>query len=590
MQHKIVLDLDRNNNYSDLDVRLTGIDKEKIDMELSLSKAIEKGYIALEKKEFLIAKEYLKLCINLSNYGNKKVEEFEDLLNGQEIIFNYNNGKINFYEKVKILVDIEKFRKIYFSHLYNSQKMDSVFANIELIKKNICSEIESTDVYINENYINEAFCFFKNISQLSKRSINEKSMMNLSELSINIKKSIDSIISKSNEKELLSFIKKIYIKEFEEDFFQSKEFYEIPKNDLFSKIENYYDLFRLVEESYLLYKISKSKDEKEVISIIASLNIISFLELPYIKKQYVVEEFINNKVYFNNISELIKIIKERVKEVKRVTIPLDRAKFVDSNNIKLVLERERSDFYNELLSKEFEVVLKKISSKCGSLNIEKSYFCINGNKLNIGLYIINNSEKQIILKSLPIECCINNYINKNITLNIDKNISQYSAVFVELIIELEENEIEVEDIDVFINDNKVVKKYPYIDIDIDIKNMPKVSQYKSYRMVKNKIKNIPIAKLDEVKIDIINVVNDINGLSILTLMRNSCEKDINIKSLPIEVYNELGLLIYKGIYSNENGIKIKNKTGIINCITIPWNEFITVKAKEIRDFKVKFVE
>lgn len=588
MQHKIVLDLDRNNNYSDLDVRLTGIDKEKIDMELSLSKAIEKGYIALEKKEFLIAKEYLKLCINLSNYGDKKVEEFEDLLNGQEIIFNYNNGKINFYEKVKILVDIEKFRKIYFSHLYNSQKMDSVFANIELIKKNICSEIESTDVYINENYINEAFCFFKNISQLSKRSINEKSMMNLSELSINIKKSIDSIISKSNEKELLSFIKKIYIKEFEEDFFQSKEFYEIPKNDLFSKIENYYDLFRLVEESYLLYKISKSKDEKEVISIIASLNIISFLELPYIKKQYVVEEFINNKVYFNNISELIKIIKERVKEVKRVTIPLDRAKFVDSNNIKLVLERERSDFYNELLSKEFEVVLKKISSKCGSLNIEKSYFCINGNKLNIGLYIINNSEKQIILKSLPIECCINNYINKNITLNIDKNISQYSAVFVELIIELEENEIEVEDIDVFINDNKVVKKYPYIDI--DIKNMPKVSQYKSYRMVKNKIKNIPIAKLDEVKIDIINVVNDINGLSILTLMRNSCEKDINIKSLPIEVYNELGLLIYKGIYSNENGIKIKNKTGIINCITIPWNEFITVKAKEIRDFKVKFVE
>lgn len=588
MQHKIVLDLDRNNNYSDLDVRLTGIDKEKIDMELSLSKAIEKGYIALEKKEFLIAKEYLKLCINLSNYGDKKVEEFEDLLNGQEIIFNYNNGKINFYEKVKILVDIEKFRKIYFSHLYNSKKMDSVFANIELIKKNICSEIESTDVYINENYINEAFCFFKNISQLSKRSINEKSMMNLSELSINIKKSIDSIISKSNEKELLSFIKKIYIKEFEEDFFQSKEFYEIPKNDLFSKIENYYDLFRLVEESYLLYKISKSKDEKEVISIIASLNIISFLELPYIKKQYVVEEFINNKVYFNNISELIKIIKERVKEVKRVTIPLDRAKFVDSNNIKLVLERERSDFYNELLSKEFEVVLKKISSKCGSLNIEKSYFCINGNKLNIGLYIINNSEKQIILKSLPIECCINNYINKNITLNIDKNISQYSAVFVELIIELEENEIEVEDIDVFINDNKVVKKYPYIDI--DIKNMPKVSQYKSYRMVKNKIKNIPIAKLDEVKIDIINVVNDINGLSILTLMRNSCEKDINIKSLPIEVYNELGLLIYKGIYSNENGIKIKNKTGIINCITIPWNEFITVKAKEIRDFKVKFVE
>ena len=588
MQHKIVLDLDRNNNYSDLDVRLTGIDKEKIDMELSLSKAIEKGYIALEKKEFLIAKEYLKLCINLSNYGDKKVEEFEDLLNGQEIIFNYNNGKINFYEKVKILVDIEKFRKIYFSHLYNSQKMDSVFANIELIKKNICSEIESTDVYINENYINEAFCFFKNISQLSKRSINEKSMMNLSELSINIKKSIDSIISKSNEKELLSFIKKIYIKEFEEDFFQSKEFYEIPKNDLFSKIENYYDLFRLVEESYLLYKISKSKDEKEVISIIASLNIISFLELPYIKKQYVVEEFINNKVYFNNISELIKIIKGRVKEVKRVTIPLDRAKFVDSNNIKLVLERERSDFYNELLSKEFEVVLKKNSSKCGSLNIEKSYFCINGNELNIGLYIINNSEKQIILKSLPIECCINNYINKNITLNIDKNISQYSAVFVELIIELEENEIEVEDIDVFINDNKVVKKYPYIDI--DIKNMPKVSQYKSYRMVKNKIKNIPIAKLDEVKIDIINVVNDINGLSILTLMRNSCEKDINIKSLPIEVYNELGLLIYKGIYSNENGIKIKNKTGIINCITIPWNEFITVKAKEIRDFKVKFVE
>ena len=588
MQHKIVLDLDRNNNYSDLDVRLTGIDKEKIDMELSLSKAIEKGYIALEKKEFLIAKEYLKLCINLSNYGDKKVEEFEDLLNGQEIIFNYNNGKINFYEKVKILVDIEKFRKIYFSHLYNSKKMDSVFANIELIKKNICSEIESTDVYINENYINEAFCFFKNISQLSKKSINEKSMMNLSELSINIKKNIDSIISKSNEKELLSFIKKIYIKEFEEDFFQSKEFYEIPKNDLFSKIENYYDLFRLVEESYLLYKISKSKDEKEVISIIASLNIISFLELPYIKKQYVVEEFINNKVYFNNISELIKIIKGRVKEVKRVTIPLDRAKFVDSNNIKLVLERERSDFYNELLSKEFEVVLKKISSKCGSLNIEKCYFCINGNELNIGLYIINNSEKQIILKSLPIECCINNYINKNITLNIDKNISQYSAVFVELIIELEENEIEVEDIDVFINDNKVVKKYPYIDI--DIKNMPKVSQYKSYRMVKNKIKNIPIAKLDEVKIDIINVVNDINGLSILTLMRNSCEKDINIKSLPIEVYNELGLLIYKGIYSNENGIKIKNKTGIINCITIPWNEFITVKAKEIRDFKVKFVE
>ena len=588
MQHKIVLDLDRNNNYSDLDVRLTGIDKEKIDMELSLSKAIEKGYIALEKKEFLIAKEYLKLCINLSNYGDKKVEEFEDLLNGEEIIFNYKNGKINFYEKVKILVDIEKFRKIYFSHLYNSRKMDSVFANIELIKKNICSEIESTDVYINENYINEAFCFFKNISQLSKRSINEKSMMNLSELSINIKKNIDSIISKSNEKELLSFIKKIYIKEFEEEFFQSKEFYEIPKNDLFSKIENYYDLFRLVEESYLLYKISKSKDEKEVISIIASLNIISFLELPYIKKQYVVEEFINNKVYFNNISELIKIIKGRVKEVKRVTIPLDRAKFVDSNNIKLVLERERSDFYNELLSKEFEVVLKKISSKCGSLNIEKSYFCINGNKLNIGLYIINNSEKQIILKSLPIECCINNYINKNITLNIDKNISQYSAVFVELIIELEENEIEVEDIDVFINDNKVVKKYPYIDI--DIKNMPKVSQYKSYRMVKNKIKNIPIAKLDEVKIDIINVVNDINGLSILTLMRNSCEKDINIKSLPIEVYNELGLLIYKGIYSNENGIKIKNKTGIINCITIPWNEFITVKAKEIRDFKVKFVE
>ena len=264
-------------------------------------------------------------------------------------------------------------------------------------------------------------------------------------------------------------------------------------------------------------------------------------------------------------------------------------KTIKKQEIQLIKDRLKSDFHNELLNKEYAEKIYKDNFSKNHIHINLSYIHENEEHVDFGMYISNNSNKDILIKKFPLVFCEDEIIKLEKYIEINKEISKYEAIHIEFKISKVElvNVQEYKNIKVYISQNLEVDKYPYVKIDMD--DIPRINGYRNHRAMKKFIKNLSTIRKDELRIDVFKVAEAENGFGIISLFRNSSDKEVNIKSLPISVYTSHGLLIYKGVYTiNDNSLKIDSNKGKLYYIEIPFTNLLKIEGHDLSTYKVEF--
>lgn len=256
--------------------------------------------------------------------------------------------------------------------------------------------------------------------------------------------------------------------------------------------------------------------------------------------------------------------------------------------INLVEDLNRSSFLNELLKKELSYICENKNICNESLNLVKNYISENDTEIQCGVFIINNSNTDIYLRELPVRLKVYEKIIFEEWIIINKDIKAQEAIFQEIIISKEkiDEEYDLNLTEVIVGRINDLRAYE----DIEIKEYPKFNKYGAYREMKKFIRELPLIEENQIRIDKFKVGALNEGLCIINLFRNSSKREINIKSIPIEVYTEKEILIYKGTYILENGFNIGAKEGKFYNIIIPWSNFLISEASTLHNFYVKFVE
>lgn len=257
-------------------------------------------------------------------------------------------------------------------------------------------------------------------------------------------------------------------------------------------------------------------------------------------------------------------------------------------DLKLIKETYISEFHYNLINEEFQKSLYSRELKNNNITLYSSYVYEDEESIEFGIYLINTSKKNVELKSINISIynLDNNIYTEEVLINKDIKIG--SAIFREFKVSKEniKDEYNIDNLSLSISNISNIRKTPYINI--DIKNLPDIDDKYNNRDIKKFIKSLPVIEENQVCIDIFRVGEIDKGFYIIALFRNSSDREINIKSIPITVENNMDLLIYKGVFDvNDNSLLIQAKSGKIKVIIIPRNEFPFIEGEVIEDYKIK---
>ncbi|WP_195429119.1 SLAP domain-containing protein [Clostridium sp. D46t1_190503_E9] len=260
----------------------------------------------------------------------------------------------------------------------------------------------------------------------------------------------------------------------------------------------------------------------------------------------------------------------------------------DKSDFKLIKESNRSDFYNDLLIDEYKEVVANNSFIDNHLHINTVYLVENDYEYEVGIYITNNSDREIFLRDLPIVLRLGDKVLKEEILSLEKNISSFEAVYIE--VKFDKNDFienfDINDCDIELGDTNSLNKYNYVKINFD--GLDKVREKSGYREIKRFIKNLPLIEEGSIALDVFASGEIEEGFFIIVLFRNSSSEDINIKSIPLEIYTGDDLIFYKNYFSLlDGGIKVPSYSGLFKVIVIPKDEFQGVEGEDSDTYKVK---
>ena len=258
------------------------------------------------------------------------------------------------------------------------------------------------------------------------------------------------------------------------------------------------------------------------------------------------------------------------------------------SNMDFQKDRNKSDFFNNLVEKELDDILDCKTLFSDSITIRQNYVYQNEYETELGIYITNTSEKKIKVGSLPLtfkgdekqvyHC---NYIFNII---IEKN----STAFVEVVIRKKDfdfkgSNINKINIEVSKLNDIVIENYVHIDTKELIDN----KYYSQTQDIRKFIKALDFISEGKLAIDCYNIDFVDDHLDIVLIFRNSSNEEIDLKSLPIVVSDQRNLLLCQKNYQLDN-FKIKPKGVKIAIINIPQDE-IVITDKEFSKYKVEFV-
>lgn len=258
----------------------------------------------------------------------------------------------------------------------------------------------------------------------------------------------------------------------------------------------------------------------------------------------------------------------------------------DKYNFKLIKENNRSYFLNDLLENEYSELVNNNSFIEEHLHINSVYMVENEYEYEVGIYITNNSTKDILLKDIPVSIKSDNNIIEKL-ISVEKEIKSKEAIFLDVVFNKEEfkEKIDMNSCEVEFGNTRLLNKFNYIKIDFE--GLDKVREKLGYRQLKKFIKNLPIIDEDNIALDVFASGEIEEGFFIIISLRNTSKEDVKIKSIPFEIYTEDDLLLYKeNFIPSDAGINIPNHSGIFKVILIPKNKFPQIKGTDSNKYKV----
>lgn len=260
----------------------------------------------------------------------------------------------------------------------------------------------------------------------------------------------------------------------------------------------------------------------------------------------------------------------------------------DYHNLKIKTDINESDFFKNFLNEELFSLLKDKKLINNSLYIHKAYVYNNTDYIELGLYITNTSEKNILIRDLPITIMNN---DKKIIkiLNVNKELEKEKSIFKELQIEkrlLGELD-KLNNFEIIIDDLNGIEKYKPIELELNLE--PKFRKYISKREFNKFIKNLPKINENNLAINVFKRAYIKEGYFISLIFRNSSSNDININTLPIVVTTANKLIIYEGVMEfKDNNCLIPSNKAILKNIIIPYDDFPKLPDCDGMDFKILF--
>lgn len=296
-------------------LKLDDISEIADSLDLSLEEIIKKIYYYLQKYDFVKARAYYRLYIKMNE---KKCIDYKllNLINGKDIINIFNNEKKN-------IVSIENISRLIINFYNTISKQSELIIDDEL--KNIINSVEEVKTCIS----NELKVIISNIEDYSNISINEieclENIINMYNIEMDLekinklKRNLNLQISK---KELIDkqFLIQILNKKYDNSFFESDELNLFIQRNKNIRYENYNDLLKDINESYLIYRYNLEIKECLSSELIFNLGLDEYFNLPMIYRDFVIKKLKDNKRVYQNINELRNDFYKIIGEIKSYNI------------------------------------------------------------------------------------------------------------------------------------------------------------------------------------------------------------------------------------------------------------------------------
>lgn len=247
-----------------------------------------------------------------------------------------------------------------------------------------------------------------------------------------------------------------------------------------------------------------------------------------------------------------------------------------------------SDFVMNLMKEEAEELGNEENIGEGTVRIKTSYVCEADDKIEVGFYVRNNTNQTINFEIIPLHLvkdnkiiCTQIFASKEFGDTPPKSIKFCTVYF-------EKENVNTEDLTAAeIKFGEVSQIETKQTIKVEVENLPSTLKKKELKHIHEYMNKLPYLVKNTVDINTYSVFYDEAGnLDIIIVVRNGCESDQKLGSLPLMVYDSRNILIYGGVFT-PNNINVKPDTAVIYNIVVD-EENVPIKNADLSKYVVEF--
>ncbi|WP_055069592.1 SLAP domain-containing protein [Clostridium massiliamazoniense] len=259
-------------------------------------------------------------------------------------------------------------------------------------------------------------------------------------------------------------------------------------------------------------------------------------------------------------------------------------------NISLQEKSDRSSYLNNLLFEELKEIILTEELYEGALSLVTKYIYVNNYFIEFGIFIINNSEKEIYIEKIPLSIMEDARKLVDYNLVIKENFKPKKAHFHELKIPLEilNKVVEEKSLKLTLGNLRNLK---YEEVyNLEIVDLDKVESKSIARKLKKFVKSTTGIERNYLTINKHSISKDKAGnVNVVLLFRNSSDKDLKLKTLPINIYTENNLLCYRQVCSLGDDFLIPKNKGSFYIMEISKEEFPVEAVSNLENCRIDFI-
>ena len=249
---------------------------------------------------------------------------------------------------------------------------------------------------------------------------------------------------------------------------------------------------------------------------------------------------------------------------------------------------EFSDFMLEMITEEVEEINNSLQIEEGEIEIKTNYVHELEDKLEVCIYLLNNTTQKINFERLDLSLVKNSveltsqaFTSKEFGEIPPKSI-KYCVLYFE---KANITEPEFEGIMVLVkNDTQINAK---ATIYVDLVNLPNTINKKDVKEINKYIESLPYLGVNTIDINVFSLFYDQdNNLSMILIIRNGYEDDVKLAAIPVKVYDSMDNLVYSGEFSPVD-FSIKSNTAIISNFIVREKD-IFIRNADFSKYRVEF--